>query len=259
MSSQTWNLEALLDAVGCITTVPQAFDDYTCPPLTRIRRGAPRRPLQPGPQAKNFYLLFDPEQDRAIREGIYEDWSLIKSQLPNGRLENTRFTARGFATEEEARNLWRDLCARHHQCRNMVQEKARKDAELAKPRLLLVELLKLYPSLLQLPPFNLAFAEPAHSGRRELARSPNLIASPPSTPRRNVPEQAEEEPAPPPYTTSERDMGEWQIWLYTPDGVTRYTDLRRAYRALGSALAGGMATLLLAVDRACVDHWSGEA
>ncbi|KAK7021995.1 hypothetical protein VNI00_017097 [Paramarasmius palmivorus] len=233
-----WDFAKVIDAIQCVVTVPPTKVDFVCTP--KLYQGKQAVPLKP--KGKNFYVFLDPRQDGS---GYIGTIVRLPSSSPIKNLE-------------------------HHKCATWALEQAKRDAELACPRLLIVELSKLFPGIMSSVPVTLngqmQFPNPNSqgnntSGSLEVSASPNLLCSPPSTPSRlratsvtpmSPSSSAPEDP--PAYQTTETN-GDWGLYVVNDSGVAPFDGLRRAYRGLRAQLRLGTAALLLALSEEAADDW----
>ncbi|KAK7022918.1 hypothetical protein VNI00_016857 [Paramarasmius palmivorus] len=268
-TTEEWDFDTVIDAIQCVVTVLPTTLNYTC--TAPLHQGASMSSVPLKRKGNNYYILLDPKQDGSVVEGIYRDYGSVVAQLPNNNLEGTRYRVRGWPTLEEARQHWKDLCHEHHKCKLWALEEARRDAALAKPRLLMIELSNLHPGIMSSVPvtldgrmqFNRPHTPSNSNNSTTISASANLVRSPPSTPSRtpscgqramSVTPASPHSDDPPAYGSSEIN-GDWQLYVATRHGARQIDGFRRAYRALQRELCRGQAALLLALSEEAADQW----
>ncbi|KAK7021405.1 hypothetical protein VNI00_017356 [Paramarasmius palmivorus] len=265
-SNNDWNFKKLLDAIKCVVTIPPTQVTYTCTPRL-YQNSATASLLKPSAKGNNYFILLDPRQDGSVKEGIYREFNAIMAQLPNNTIEGQRYIVKGWLTIEQARQHWKGLCDQHHRCNAWALEAAQRDAELARPRLLMMELANLHPGIMSAVPVSfdgqMQFTHPqrrvnapAHGSVSEVSASPNLIRSPLTSPSCSSRSTSRADLDPPPYDNAESTTnGDWRLYIVGDFGVTSCNGLEHAYRSLSRYLRSGRAALVLALSEDAADQW----
>ncbi|KAK7026656.1 hypothetical protein VNI00_015544 [Paramarasmius palmivorus] len=143
-----WNISKLCDTAHHLRIAPE-YSPYICEPEIFSELSLPLPLYQP---EHEWYILLTVHTTNHLKPGIYRDRRAITSQFPKGTLPDDNCILRYANSLDEAREIWRKQCFRHHRSdqrhetgQEMLDNHAYSTASLAKAALVHKELLMAYP------------------------------------------------------------------------------------------------------------------